>query len=307
MYRTLLLAAAILAGCGKDEGTSGSMGSSATPSGAKRIEGGTEVRHKGVTFDIPRGWKKTESAEGLAFLPEGANPGGRIEELYLVAGHLEVKSLKGDAFEAKVKETVGQVQPGAKLVEGPADRTLGDLEGRYWRFEAKTQDGRTAEIQVWGWMGSCGTALFALGYPEAIAKREADLQAILGSLSKPGKDGGGKDGVLPELAGTWMWISNFNANSGGGRQTDTKLILNADGTYRYSCEHVSTNSFGAAWGSEHDSGTWTATADSITFRSARGSVRTSTLEKRNHPKNTNDPMIILDGKAFVTALRKDPW
>jgi hypothetical protein len=36
----------------------------------------------------------------------------------------------------------------------------------------------------------------------------------------------------------------------------------------------------------------------------QGSYR---LEKRNHPKNVGDPMIVLDGEAYVTATLKAPW
>lgn len=31
------------------------------------------------------------------------------------------------------------------------------------------------------------------------------------------------------------------------------------------------------------------------------------VEKRNHPKNVRDPMIVLDGQTFVTAYNKPPW
>ena len=35
-------------------------------------------------------------------------------------------------------------------------------------------------------------------------------------------------------------------------------------------------------------------------------VTTYVLEKRNHPKN-NEPMLVLDGQAFVTFYQKPPW
>jgi len=55
-----------------------------------------------------------------------------------------------------------------------------------------------------------------------------------------------------------------------------------------------------------DRGAWTATETSITARSAGGRITTYVLEKRNHPKN-NDPMLVLDGQAFVTFYQKPPW
>ncbi|HZV69137.1 MAG TPA: hypothetical protein VFG10_06315 [Saprospiraceae bacterium] len=45
------------------------------------------------------------------------------------------------------------------------------------------------------------------------------------------------------------------------------------------------------------------------FKLEENSIRSSggDLEQRNHPKNVNDPMIVLDGRAFVTAYNKPPW
>jgi hypothetical protein len=31
------------------------------------------------------------------------------------------------------------------------------------------------------------------------------------------------------------------------------------------------------------------------------------LERQNHPQNTNDPMLVLDGKPYVTATQRKPW
>jgi len=56
-----------------------------------------------------------------------------------------------------------------------------------------------------------------------------------------------------------------------------------------------------------DSGTWTATEGTLTTHSRGGKTSTYRLEKRNHPKNVRDPMIVLDGQTFVTAYSKPPW
>ena len=61
--------------------------------------------------------------------------------------------------------------------------------------------------------------------------------------------------------------------------------------------------FGGATSQSADRGTWTATETSITASSASGRITTYVLEKRNHPKN-NDPMLVLDGQAFVDVLSK---
>ena len=51
---------------------------------------------------------------------------------------------------------------------------------------------------------------------------------------------------------------------------------------------------------------WSATATSITAYSNTNGTTTFRLEKRNHPKN-NDPMLVLDGEAFVSYYQKAPW
>ncbi|MBI2920113.1 MAG: lipocalin family protein [Planctomycetes bacterium] len=298
-----LLALALLAGCGKDDSSSSSSSSS---SSARHIEGGTAGTFRGVAYDVPKTWQIQPRGDAVILFPEGSNPTGQVEELYMLVADTAVKDLAGADFERSIEKGVGQIQPGATKASGPDSKRFGDLDGRAWVYSCKTPDGRSAEVRAFGFMGTCGCALLAIGFPDVLAKRDPDVQAILGSLSKPPAPPPGTASVRPELAGTWIWITNFNANS-GGRQTDTTLVLGADGSYRYSYNSVNSNPFGAAWGSERDAGTWTATENSITFKSQDGRAVTQTLEKRNHPKNTGDPMIILDGKAFVTALRKDPW
>jgi hypothetical protein len=113
--------------------------------------------------------------------------------------------------------------------------------------------------------------------------------------------------VRQELAGKWCYIANVNATGGGARTSSTCVTLNPDGTYQY---HGLTDSYGPNGGATSqidDTGTWTATATSLTANSRlRGQAVTYRLEKRNHPK-TNDPMLILNGQAFVTFFQKNPW
>ena len=120
------------------------------------------------------------------------------------------------------------------------------------------------------------------------------------------KDGGGAFNPL-ELAGKWCRLTNFNATSGGGRMSSACFTLKPDGTYQYSAETSNSNPYGSSVTSENDYGTWTATATTITSHSrARGATTTYTLEKRNHPKN-HDPMLVLDGQAYVTYGPRAPW
>lgn len=116
--------------------------------------------------------------------------------------------------------------------------------------------------------------------------------------------GGGKS--QPDLAGKWCYVSNVYATGGGARASNSCFTLNADGRYEYYGETDSYGPNGGATSQSSDRGTWTASENSITARSASGRVTTYTLERKNHPKN-NDPMLLLDGKAFVTFYQKAPW
>lgn len=108
-----------------------------------------------------------------------------------------------------------------------------------------------------------------------------------------------------ELVGKWCYQANVQAQ-GGGRQTDICFTLNPNGTYEYQGETSSSNPYGGTNSQSYDSGRWSATATTLTARSNSGETKTYTLEKRNHPK-TGDPMLIVDGDAFVTFYQKQPW
>lgn len=109
-----------------------------------------------------------------------------------------------------------------------------------------------------------------------------------------------------DLTGKYCYVSNVYANNGGARSSNQCFTLYADGRYEYYGETDSYNPNGGATSQSSDRGTWSATETTITAKSVSGRVTTYQLEKRNHPK-TNDPMIVLDGQAFVTAYQKAPW
>ncbi len=116
----------------------------------------------------------------------------------------------------------------------------------------------------------------------------------------------GSGRVTQELAGKWCYVANVNAVGGGARASNQCFTLQADGRYDYAGESDSYGPNGGATTQSVDRGTWTATDSTLTARSAGGRVVTYALQKRNHPKN-NDPMLVLDGKAFVTFFNKPPW
>lgn len=114
-------------------------------------------------------------------------------------------------------------------------------------------------------------------------------------------------GVAPELVGKWCKVTNFSATNGGAYNSSACVVLNGNGTFVYGAETDSYNPNGGVTSQTADSGTWTATANSITANSRlRGGTVTYRLDRRNHPK-TGDPMIILDGDAYVTFYQKAPW
>lgn len=120
------------------------------------------------------------------------------------------------------------------------------------------------------------------------------------------KEEAGAGSVHMELVGKWCWISVTAANQGAS-QSSRCITLNGNGTYTYAGQSDSYNPYGGASSQSADSGTWTATESTLTTLSRGGKTSTYRLEKRNHPKNVRDPMIVLDGQTFVTAYNKPPW
>lgn len=116
-------------------------------------------------------------------------------------------------------------------------------------------------------------------------------------------------GIMPELVGKWCQATNLN-NSSGTYSRSACITLLADGSFAYVSDFGATGQVaGGAYGTasdNNDTGTWTATPNSITSNSKKAGVRTFRLEKRNHPK-TADPMLVLDGTEFTTAYQKPPW
>lgn len=112
-------------------------------------------------------------------------------------------------------------------------------------------------------------------------------------------------GVSQELVGKWCYQANLQAQA-GGRMSNICFTLKADGTYEYYGETSNSNIYGGSNSQSSDHGRWSATSTSLIARSNSGKTTTYTLERRNHPK-TGDPMLMVDGDAFVTFYQKRPW
>ena len=107
------------------------------------------------------------------------------------------------------------------------------------------------------------------------------------------------------VAGKWCYMSNIYA-SNGGRISNRCFTLNPNGTYEYYGETSSSGQYGSTASQESDRGTWTATANSLDANSAKYGKRSYRLEKKNHPK-TKDPMLVIEGEAYVTYYQKTSW
>lgn len=273
---------------------------------AERIAGGKEVRWQTVLFDLPKGWKTQAGDDGaLLLLPSGFAASGELTELYALVGDGSVKAL-GDAKARRALQAVlDHVQPGLRAKGEMEPRDYGEFEGRLHRYAGKGADGRAVSAEGHSFLAPHGAcALMALGFPSQLEKRRADLAKILGSLRAEKQDAKTVAGAS-EFAGRWQYFSSVSL-SDGGRATDTMLLLREDGTYLYTSETSSSNPLGGSVSNTRDEGRWSVSGTRMTFRSVDGSSQSYTLEKRNHPK-TGDPMIVLDGMAFVTYFQRPPW
>jgi len=117
--------------------------------------------------------------------------------------------------------------------------------------------------------------------------------------------------IDPELVGKWCYVDVSNVYGSSSSSSSACIILNGDGTYSYSSESSrSVNTPGLAGGTNSqnsDRGTWYVKEDRIYYNSQVQGQGSYKLEKKNHPKNVNDPMIVLDGEAYVSFYNKPAW
>ncbi len=146
-----------------------------------------------------------------------------------------------------------------------------------------------------------GTQLTLMANGQQVIYNKAEGATVAPQAGAPGKGT-----VAQELVGQWCYM-NMTTNS----QSSRCITLNADGTYIYSAESsrsVNTeNLYGGTASQGGDRGTWYVQGDRIYYNSQTTGQGSYRLEKRNHPKNVNDPMIVLDGEPYVTATLRNPW
>jgi hypothetical protein len=111
------------------------------------------------------------------------------------------------------------------------------------------------------------------------------------------------------LVGKWCWTNTTSTNTGGSSSSEC-IVLQANGTYQFAAERsmdTNTNAFyGGTSSQASDQGRWWVQGDRIFYDSQTRGQGSYRLERRNHPK-TNDPMIVLDGDAYVTFYQKASW
>lgn len=276
--------------------------------GAVRLPGGKEQVWCGVAIDLPADWR-TEAGEedALLLLPPDFGQSGVLDEIYALCGDGSLKSLDAEDVVEQLQQALEQIQPGLTLRGAPRAAKFGALSGKEFVFTGSSPDGQTVEARVWAFPTPGGVrALLGLGFPGKLQARSRLVQSMLGSLRAAKGVGKQQGGGGQELVGQWVYFSNFNANNGGGSARQAVITLRANGTYEYDAENCSTNPFGAAWGESRSEGNWALRGNALVFTPYGGEAESYPLEKRNHPKN-NDPMIVLDGKTFVTATQRRPW
>ncbi len=151
-------------------------------------------------------------------------------------------------------------------------------------------------------MGQGVNATFTRGFTGYKVTQDANTSSSNNNNNTAG-------GVDQSIVGKWCYISsltNTNASSSYSRC----IVINANGTYTYNAEGSISGYGGGGYGGSSsqsaDSGTWQLAGNRIQVNSRAQGQKVYTFERRNHPKN-GDPMIIIDGEAYVTFYQRNPW
>lgn len=123
-------------------------------------------------------------------------------------------------------------------------------------------------------------------------------------IGKGGNSGTGVGGIVPEFVGKWCYLANLTGSN--SYRSSRCFTLYANGTYEYSGETSSSGAYGSSVGQSYDTGRWAATRTTLTAVSNKNGTITYPIELRNHPKN-GDPMIVVDGDAYVTQTQRPSW
>jgi hypothetical protein len=112
--------------------------------------------------------------------------------------------------------------------------------------------------------------------------------------------------IAQELVGKWCYI---NLELTSDLVTSSCITLNADGTFEAVLDR-STIPVGNSIPTnlqDSDTGKWWVKGNRLFYNSSANGKGSFSLQKVNHPRLENTPMIVLNGIAFATASSKDPW
>jgi hypothetical protein len=112
------------------------------------------------------------------------------------------------------------------------------------------------------------------------------------------------EGIVPAFVGKWCYLSSLTGTN--SFMSSRCFTLYQNGTYEFAAESSTSGAYGSTAGQSYDTGRWTATRTTLTAHSTKNGKIVYPIELRNHPK-TGDPMIVVDGDAYVTAFKKSPW
>ncbi len=155
------------------------------------------------------------------------------------------------------------------------------------------------------------------GTSEIYKKAGAQVNLPTGQAYSKEQNGmpAGQGIIAPELVGKWCYM-NVSSTGTGGWSTDECIVINADGTYEYNYESSGSASgynqygdqtFAGGTGSQFsDRGTWRLAGNTLYVNSQSKGQQVLTLQKVNNPKN-GDPMIVIDGRAYVTYYQRPGW
>jgi hypothetical protein len=126
-----------------------------------------------------------------------------------------------------------------------------------------------------------------------------------------GTSGNTKSGSIDKsIVGTWCWTNTSGTYTNASSSSTRCIIIKADGTYQYTYEGSISGSgsgyYGGSASQSADHGTWKLNGNTINVVSASEGAISYPFQKKNHPK-TGDPMIVIDGDAYVTYYQKSPW
>jgi hypothetical protein len=115
----------------------------------------------------------------------------------------------------------------------------------------------------------------------------------------------GDQPITVELVGKWCYINLELTND---TITGSCVTLNSDGTYEATLDR-STIPNGTSLPNlqDNDTGKWWFKNNRLFYNSTNNGQGSFSLQKANHPRLENTPMIVLNGVAFATASSKDPW